>query len=51
VRMAFRKLGIKGFLRKNFDFLSGVVLEFLTASSLLLLLAALCFLVVTLSSL
>ncbi|MEM2866567.1 MAG: hypothetical protein QW098_05465 [Candidatus Hadarchaeales archaeon] len=49
--MAFRKLGIRGFLKRNFDFLSGLVVEFVTASALVLASAALCFLVVVLSSL
>lgn len=49
--MAFRKLGIRGLLKRNFDFLSGLLVEFVTASTLVLLSAVLCFLVVTLSSL
>ncbi|MEM0358831.1 MAG: hypothetical protein QXF66_01025 [Candidatus Hadarchaeales archaeon] len=51
MKMAFRKLGLRGFLEKNWDFLSGLVVEFTIASALILLSAALCFLVVTLSSL
>ncbi len=48
--MGLRKLGIREFLKRNFDFLSGVLLEFFTALSVLLLLALLCSLVVILSS-
>ncbi len=51
MRMAFRKLGIRGFLKRNFDFLSGLLVELFTASALVLLSAALCLLVVLLSSL